>query len=114
MITEIGGERDGLTTFQVQYEKCALLSQPGEMENDTPPPGAGLSTAHTLPFPHSRPLSCLGGLRSLRGPVQPTGTMSLLRGHLPTCLTHELLLVVDSAVFLTGLHSYIDLLPFLQ
>lgn len=32
----------------------------------------------------------------------------------PTCLTQELLLVVQSAVFLAGFYSYVDFLPFLQ
>lgn len=60
-------------------------------------------TVHTASFPASQPL-ILEGWRCSGAPPQGT----------PTCLAHELLLVVQGTVFLAGLDGHINRFSFLQ
>lgn len=84
----------------------------GRSEEPHPSSHVGPGAAHTLLFLSSRPSPILEVCVLSRPSPARGGWVPSQRT--PTCLTHELLLVVESAVFLTGLHSYIDFLSFLQ
>lgn len=111
MITESGGR--GTRPVALRSHTRNTLYRPNRekwrMKPLLPVWAPGWFTA-LLPDPSS--LSSLevcaaaGGFPSSSGPVVPRGA--------PTCLAHELLLVVQRAVFLAGLHSHVNCLSFLQ